>query len=130
MPTVSPFQIKKHPGVNEFDLWWWRTAETGGSGVANGDTVVMIEMPLTYVHVCIQALGTFPASTVLSVVGGVTNVAANAAPILNAGGTPLTINADKGMVFLTGGVPPFLGFTVAGGTGGNINVYMARRFHA
>lgn len=130
MATVNPYAVNPNPARKDAEIYWWQTAESAGDGVANGDTVTMLEMPEAYAHVCVQALlngGSFPASTTIALVGGVTNDASKAAALKDSGGTALTITAENGMVFLTGGIPPFVGFTVSGGSAGDIDVYLSRK---
>lgn len=128
MATLNAYRINKLAGVREQETFWWQTAESGGAGAANGDTINLLEMPFAYAHVCFQAKGAFPASTVISLVGGVTDDVADAAPILDAAGVAITLTADNDLAFLTGGVPPWLGFTITGGTAGDIDVYCSRKY--
>jgi len=128
MAIVNPFQLNPNAGVREMEHWWWQTLETGGVGVAHGDTSTPIEMPFTYGHVAFQLLNTVPASTVVAIVGAAVNDAAQATPILDAAGTALQLTAEKDMVFLTGGVPAWLWATVTGGAAGDMDLHMIRKF--
>ncbi len=121
MPTITPVLLNPKGGIREQEIWLWE-------GVANADTIVMLEMGFSYAHVMFQLRNTVPSSSLLSVVGGADNNAALAGPILNAGGAAITLATANQVKFLTGGVPGFIGFTMTGGTAGDMDVYMVRKF--
>lgn len=127
MATLNAYNLKEHPQTHEWEHWWWQTAETGGDGAANDDTISLVEMKLTYVDVCFQAKGTFPSGTTITIVGGITDEVGDAVALTNPAGASVTMTADNDLVFIQN-VPPYVGFTITGGSAGDIDVHMSRRY--
>lgn len=127
MATVNPYQQNPLEAGRRTEFFLWQTAESGGDGVANGDTVTALEMPHSYAHVMMQLRNTVPASTTIAVLGGIDSDVSKMAPVLDAGGSALQLTAENAIVFLTGGVPPWIAFSCSGGTGGDMDVHLARK---
>lgn len=138
MATVSPYnqrefgsslqgiiaQTISYPPRNGAQTWVWQTAGTDvATGAANDDTVEALHLPRYCNEIVLQAFNTFPASTVITVKGGLIADVSKHVALKDKAGNDATISAANGMVALRDYVP-YVSFGITGGSAGDIDVFL------